>query len=321
MLVSNALPIGGYIELQLPAGNEYYPSLLKLNTGRNSLEYILSIKGYTGIYLPYFTCEVMLEPVKKLGLELKYYHVDRHLDPVLDFDIGPAECLVYTNYFGIKQETVRRLSEMVRNLIIDNSQAFFSEPLQGIDTFYSCRKFFGVPDGAYLQLNSNKRLDIQDDFSAGRFSHLIKSIDLGIEDGYGDYIANNNVLCYAPIRQMSPLTRKILSGIDYDECKLKRHANFHFLHYFLADYNELPIDVRDNLSPLVYPLLIAKPGLKKQLIENKIFVATYWPNVLEWTSPEMLEYQLADNIIALPIDHRYNLDHMTRIVNVLNQLL
>ena len=321
MLVSSALPIGGYIELQLPAGNEYYPSLLKLNTGRNSLEYILRVEGYTTIYLPYFTCEVMLEPVKKLGLELKFYHIDRHLDPILDFDIGPGECLVYTNYFGIKQATVQRLSKIVNNLIIDNSQAFFSSPLPGINTFYSCRKFFGVPDGAYLQLNSDNRLDLQDDFSAGRFSHLIKSIDLGIEDGYSDYIENNNILCYAAIKQMSPLTRKILSGINYEECKLKRNANFKFLHYFLADYNELPIDVAGDSSPLVYPLLLSKPGLKKQLIEKKIFVATYWPNVFEWTGPEMLEYQLAENIIALPIDHRYNLDHMTRIVNVLNQLL
>ena len=118
-------PIGGYIELQLPVGEEYYPSLIKLNTGRNSLEYILLVKGYRTIYLPYFTCDVLLEPIKHLGIKLKYYHIDSNLDPIIDFELGPTDCIVYTNYFGLKQDTVNRLSTYIDNLIIDNSQAFF----------------------------------------------------------------------------------------------------------------------------------------------------------------------------------------------------
>ena len=38
-------PIGGYLELELPKGNEYYPDLVRLNTGRNALEYILIQKN------------------------------------------------------------------------------------------------------------------------------------------------------------------------------------------------------------------------------------------------------------------------------------
>ena len=145
--------IGGYIELQLPKGDEYYPSLIKLNTGRNALEYILKANNYVSIYIPYFTCEVLLEPIKRLGIQYYFYTIDKNLDPVIDFHIAPNECFLYTNYFGIKQQTINRLSKEIPNLIVDASQAFFSKPLSGIDTFYSCRKFFGVPDGAYLQCN------------------------------------------------------------------------------------------------------------------------------------------------------------------------
>src|SRR5690606_14912956 len=118
-----------------------------------------------------------------------------NLHSIIDFKMSPTECLLYTNYFGIKETTVNRLSRAVKNLIIDNSQAFFSKPLKGIDTFYSCRKFFGVSDGAYLQSNNLISTKLDRDISVLRVSHLIKSIDLGVEDGYQDYLDNNNLLC------------------------------------------------------------------------------------------------------------------------------
>ena len=37
-----------------------------------------------------------------------------------------------------------------KNVIIDNVQAYFQRPIEGFDTLYSCRKYFGVPDGAVL---------------------------------------------------------------------------------------------------------------------------------------------------------------------------
>ena len=314
-------PIGGYIELQLPVGEEYYPSLIKLNTGRNSLEYILLVKGYRTIYLPYFTCDVLLEPIKHLGIKLKYYQIDSNLDPIIDFELGPTDCIVYTNYFGLKQDTVNRLSTYIDNLIIDNSQAFFSEPLPHVDTFYSCRKFFGVPDGAYLHLNTYTRLNLQSDVSIERFSHLIKSIDLSIEDGYPDYIENNKALESNSIRSMSSLTRKILSGINYEECKAKRNANFKFLHNFLEESNQLKFPGLEINGPMTYPFLVADPSIKEKLIERKIFVPTFWPNVFHWASKGMFEYYLANNLVPLPIDHRYNLDDMTRILNNLTQLI
>ncbi|SMC95210.1 hypothetical protein [Pedobacter nyackensis] len=320
-MITEVKTIGGYIELQLPQGNEHYPALIKLNTGRNALEYLLRIKKYTLVHLPYFTCEVLLEPLCRLNIPYRFYHIDSMLNPILDFEPGPTECLVYTNYFGLMQETVKKLSGQLNNLIIDNAQAFFSPPLEGIDTFYSCRKFFGVPDGAYLQANSNTRLSLDHDISIGRFSHLIKSIDLNIESAYPDYIRNNVCLVDNSIKKMSLLTQKILSGIDYEDCEKIRNANFKHLHKALSEKNELTIEVTDLKAPMVYPLLINNPELKQKLIDRKVFVATYWPNVLDWTTEDMLEHYLCKNIIPLPIDHRYHISDMDYMIDILKQLL
>lgn len=313
--------MGGYMELQLHAGREHHNGLVRLNTGRNALEYILKQKGYEKIYMPFFTCDVLLEPISKLGVLHQFYSIDENLDPIIDFEIEPYACFLYTNYFGIKQNTIVDLSKRIRNLIVDNSQGFFSEPLPGIDTFYSCRKFFGVPDGAYLQISKKSHRKLPVDVSFNRFSHLIKSIDLGIENGYADYKVNNQVLCNNNIMAMSHLTRKILSGIDYQECMRVRRRNFNFLHKHLKDQNLFKFDFPDDQAPMAYPFLFADRQLKLHLIQKKIYVATYWPNVFEWTTPEMYENYLARCVVALPIDHRYTLPDMFFMLTTLKQFI
>lgn len=312
--------LGGYLELQLSKGNEYYPLLLKLNAGRYALEYILRIKCYTLIYLPYFTCEVILDPIRKLGIQYQFYTINDKMDPVLDFVVGPTECFLYTNYFGLKEATVQALIKRYPNLIVDNSQAFFSESLE-VDTFYSCRKFFGVSDGAYLKSTSPVKLKLKRDISINKFSHLIKRIDLGTENGYQDFVENNLSLCNNSIRKMSHLTQRILSGIDYKECQYRRNSNFMYLHDFLVNYNDYTIDAFSVNGPMVYPLLHSSSIIKKKLLEKKIYVATYWPNVFDWTTKNMYENYLAEHLISLPIDHRYTLSDMKRIINVLKPLL
>jgi hypothetical protein len=313
--------LGGYMGLQLQKGNPYYPDLIRLNTARNSLEYILITKGYTTIYLPYFTCEVILEPIKRLELYYHFYKIDENMDPIIDFKVDDLSCMLYTNYYGVKTDTVRALSKTQKNLIIDNAQAFYAAPIPGIDTFYSCRKFFGVPDGAYLYTSGAKRLKIEQDVSVDRVSHLIKAVDLNIEAGYPDYVRNNDVLIDNEIKEMSNLTQSILSSIDYEYCAAKRKENFAYLHQELSVLNLLKIDFSAEDTPMVYPLLVNQADLKAKLIKQKIFVATYWPNVFDWTLPDSMEYYLAKNIVPLPIDQRYNLDDMQYMVTILKNLL
>jgi len=317
----NPKSMGGYFELQLTAGAEHYPNLIRLNTGRNALEYILKQRAYTKIYIPYFTCEVILEPINKLNIAYQFYSINEKLEPIIDFEIEPHSCLLYTNYFGIKQGAVKELSKHIKHLIVDNSQAFFSEPLPGIDTFYSCRKFFGVSDGAYLQIKKKLSKKLPVDLSIHRFSHLLKSIELGIEAGYSDYKANNEVLENNEIKGMSLLTQRILSGIDYEECAKIRKRNFNFLHKHLQAHNLLKFDISESSSPMVYPFLSADRDLKLHLIQKKIYVATYWPNVFKWTNKKMFENHLARYLVPLPIDHRYNLQDIFFMLNILQQFL
>ena len=73
-------PIGGYFSLEIPQREEYHKDALRLNTGRNCLEYILRAREYKKVYIPYYTCDVVLEPFHKLGIPFEYYHIDIHLE-------------------------------------------------------------------------------------------------------------------------------------------------------------------------------------------------------------------------------------------------
>ena len=63
--------------------------------------------------------------------------------------------------------------------------------------------------------------------------------------------------------------------------------------------------------PMVYPYYVKNGAeLRNRLIENKIFVARYWPNVSEWARMDSIEYSLTLNLLPLPVDQRYGNEEM-----------
>ena len=310
-------PIGGYFSLELPQREEYHKNAIRLNTGRNCLEYILRARGYKKVYIPFYTCDVVLEPFKKLGIPYEYYHIDIHFEICDRFTLKEGEALLYTNYYGLKQRYVEQLAAKVGNrLIVDNTQAFYAKPVAGIDTFYTCRKFFGVPDGAYLYTDKLLDVELEQDQSYERMLSLTKRIDLSPEAGYQDFRDTSKALVGQPIMRMSKLTQRIMQGIDYEAVAERRRANYLMLNEALGKENNLELRLEDDAVPMVYPYLVPVKGLREKLIENKVFVARYWPSVLECTTPDDIDYLLAYQMQPLPIDQRYGLEEMKRIVKI-----
>jgi len=311
--------IGGYFGLELAVSQEYHSQALHLNTGRNSLEYILRAKGYNKIYIPFFTCNVLLEPLLRLGIKYDFYHIDENLDPIFDYNkIKETEVFLYTNYFGVKDERVEKLANKKMNLIIDNAQSFFSKRIVNVDTFYSPRKFLGVPDGAYLYTNQKLNENLENDNSYNRFNHLIIRHDSNAESGYTSFLKNDQKLNLQNIKYMSMLTRKILTSVDYISIAEKRKKNYAYLNQSLNNRNYLKIQKPSHQVPMTYPFWSDDKRLKEKLKKNRIFCATYWPNVLDWTTRDQLESRLTKEIIHLPIDQRYGETEMNKILDLIN---
>ena len=312
--------IGGYFGMETGSGKDYHPKAIKLNTGRNCLTYIILSRGIKKIYLPYYCCDVLLEPLVKLRTEFAFYHINRLLDPVFNIAIKQNEAFLFINYFGLKQKKIPDLKNVFYNLIVDNAQSFFDKPYAGTDTFYSARKFFGVPDGAYLYCEKNLQKSLPIDDSIDRTRHLMLRETISAEAGFDGYLKNEEALSKVPLRQMSLLTKTMLNKTDYQKYKAIREKNFLIMHNAFASVNEMVIGQSIN-GPMFYPLLINKKGLREKLHANKIYVAKYWENVLKRTKKEDFEYYLADNLIPLPIDQRYSAKEMKEMIKFVKAIL
>lgn len=309
--------IGGYFELELPLKEEFHKDALRLNSGKNCLEYILRARQYKKVYIPYYTCDVVLRPFEKLHIPFEFYHINIHLELAQEINLKEDEALLYTNYFGLKQTYIESLANKYGSqLIVDNTQAFFAKPLDGIDTFYTCRKFFGVSDGAYLYTDAKLDFPIERSTSYERVAHLVKRIDISPEAGFDDFHKSDEVLASENIKLMSKFTQRIMQSIDYEDVVKKRRANFQILHQALGATNDLKLSLEDDAVPMVYPYLSPVKGLREKLIDNRIFVARYWPNVLKWTISSDIDYLFASQMQHLPVDQRYSKSEMLKIISV-----
>lgn len=321
-MTTNNKAIGGYFNLELTSYDSFpHSDGVLLNTGRNAIEYILRSFGEVKhVYVPYYTCIVVVEPLLKLGIEYSFYRINEKLEIAETISISDGEYIIYTNYFGVKDAYVKKLIDSgiyKDHLIIDNAMAFYAPAWPGIPTAYCPRKYVGIPDGGIAY--TNIPVEVGDtDFSYDRISHLIKRFDLDAEGGYQDFHTNEDKLMGQPIKYMSKLTHSLMKSIDYEGVKGLRKRNFSILHNALGDSNSFIIpDESTYECPLIYPYICDDLELKKFLISQRIYVATYWPNTYDWCKEGDWEWHLADCCLALPIDQRYDANDMQRIVDVI----
>jgi hypothetical protein len=299
------MSIGGYFELEFRKGYEYHKDAIRLNSGRNALLLILKIKNFSKIYLPRYICQSLVNALH--GIDFEFYSINNQLESVFDFSIMKEnDAFLYVNYFGLKDSFVSSID--VHNLIVDNSQSFYSLPLPGIDTFYSPRKFFGVPDGAYLYSNIDCYDFLPVSESHNNCEHLLLRLDSKVKEGYDSYSRYENTIQNKPISMMSNLTRRILDSIDYYGIAEIRRSNFKFLHSELSGNFKLEKDQ----VPMIYPYYTQDKSIKSRLLSSGIFTANYWSEC---------NLDVSNNLIALPIDQRYNIEDMKKIVKIIHEVV
>lgn len=312
--------IGGYFELELTKGIEYHSELLKLNSGRNAFKYILKVRNPKKVFIPNFICDSVIEPLEKLKISYEFFNIDENFEIVQDVILKENEILFYVNYFSLKSKYIKKLAyKYNNNLIVDNTQAFFEKPLKDIDTIYSPRKFFGVSDGGYLSRTVLFKENLEQDESYDSSIQLLGRIDKNASSFYNDYQKAEQRLINQPIKQMSKLTQNILSSIDYEDVIKRRKENFDYLHKELGNMNLIKNESDLEFVPFVYPLMIEDESLRQKLIEKKIYIAKYWNEVLDRKNVSDIEKDFVNRILPLPVDQRYDLDDMKKILKVIKE--
>lgn len=310
MTILSCKEIGGYFELELDKIYNNCSDSVFLNTAKNCLRYVIKAFCIKEIYVPYYTCPVVYHAIKRENCKIIFYNIDKNFLPTIDFPLNAF--VLYTNYFGICASNIKKLAQKYKNLIVDNAQAFYM-PKYGIASFNSIRKFFGVPDGALLKVDKLLDKIFEQDSSYQRMAHLLKRIDVNAQFGYEEFCKNENILENEEIKYASNLTKVLFNSINLENCKKQRLQNFHFFQEHLSMTNELSISLDKDDVPMVYPYLIKDENLRSKLIKNRIYIATYWvPQPFETQ-----EYIFQKYLIPLPIDQRYTLKDLERVMDVI----
>lgn len=322
-------PIGGYFELELGAHYNNIPNnVIALHCARTCLRMIIRYFNIKQIYAPTYTFHYLDNVLMQEGCNVIHYHIRDDFMPDQDF---PDDAYVlYTDYFGVCSKNVRQLAEQHIHLIVDSTMNF-NMPVKVFASFNSLRKFFGVPDGAFLSSESMlyDTFKLDRAYSYDRCSHLLKRLDVGPEFGFEDAVKNDRNLedfsdayksdLLAKLFRMSKLTTSIYNSIDIGVIQKTRHKNFKLLDGYLGGWNRLkPLSIDEYDMPVAYPFFFPEKDLRKWLIDNKIYVSSYWGDCKENSK---LESDYENYIVALPIDQRYNEDDMLHIVHVIKQYI
>lgn len=319
--------IGGYFELETPFRGQLYPSALGYNSARYAFEALLGEGGVRRVYIPWYTCGTMVDAAQRSGVGIERYCLDEHLEPVGLPELGEAERLLYVNYFGYKAGFIEQelLPRFPGKLIADHAQALFSKPHTGVPTLYSPRKFLGVPDGGWL-LNAPASLQpLPSTPSKGRFAALLGRLEDGPEAWYAAYAQVEAGIREQGPQGMSSLTARWLGSIDYTTTAHRRSANLAQVHSALKGLNQFEVPVHAGLAPMCYPLLLEQgeqaDRVRSELARQRIYLATYWKDVLEAGGKCEVARAWARCMLPLPIDQRYGPEHMVRLVTAVEQAL
>lgn len=201
-----------------------------------------------------------------------------------------------------------------------NAQSYFQMPVDGLDTLYTCRKYFGVADGAFLYTDAKLDRELPQDESFERMHFLLGRYERSANEFYSEYVLNNKLFATEPVKRMSRLTENLLHGIDNDVVAKRRQENFDFLDAEFRDINEL--NLKSVYGAFMYPLLIQNGSeIRKALQKEKIYIPTLWPNVLKECPVDSLEYHYAADILPIPIDQRYGKEDMKRIAEMVKKTM
>lgn len=321
------MEIGSFIELQFSKEKEFYSqqiNVARLNTGRAAIWHAFLLTGAKSIWIPYYQCDSVRAFLKKKGTVIKFYHIDRHFNPI-DISASQDEAVLLVNYFGImSQERMRILSMSYPHAIIDNCQAFFCRPLPNAFNVYSTRKFVGVADGSYvIGANAERYVsDYSQSYSSDTAAFLLQRVEYGCEGkGYESRKINEHRIDSEGIMRMSKLTRVILDGTDYDYIKLKRKQNFQIADDLLGNINQIDSTYfyDQETVPMVYPLVIEDDSLLGLLLNHKHFQGHWWSYLLKEMPKDSFEYWMSRYVIPITIDQRYGREDIEYIAKIIKE--
>ena len=325
---------------------KHFPAkhMVFLSSGRDSIIYFIRAHNIKKILVPSYVEELILKLFQSENVKINFYKIDENLNIDLD-DIKKksydVDAIFLNHYFGFVHSLTKIESFCQENNIIlveDCVQSMLStfegKPIGsfGDVSLNSLRKFIGIPDGSILTIKKRtdvfesklhkKYVDKKTSALIGKFNYLKGDKNYSryyFKDAFVD--AEKVIYEYKKPAPMTTESLNMLKKINFEKIIKIRRKNFRYLLSNLdniAFYKKLP----HNICPLGFPIICKnRSNTKKILIKNKIYPAIHWELSNEIKKNEFHEsWKISKSILTIPIDQRYSIEDMERIVSVLRKI-
>ena len=260
--------------------------MIELNLARNCLRYLIRAYGIKEIYIPFYSCKTLWSAARAEDCKINFYHIGKDFLPVQEF--GCDDYILYINYYGLCDKNCEQLKNVYPNLIIDNTQAFYSD-IKGLASFNSLRKFFKVQNGAYLFTEKV----LGENFERDKFLYT----PVTMQESYEQFVLNEIVLNNENIKTIYPSIEEEMKKFDYEEDKQRRRRKFLKYQSKYGGDNLIKLDLEPDEVPYCYPLSTNNRKIKEELLHQNIPFLTLWGELPK----DLYEYEFLNNVAALPL--------------------
>jgi dTDP-4-amino-4,6-dideoxygalactose transaminase len=344
----------------LSSPDNYFDDLTKdfadfayLRSGRESLGYVAEniASGNKTILIPAYHCESMAKPFTQRGWSVHYYCLNKDLSidtfclSQLIKKLNPSTVLTM-NFFGITltDKAILFIKMRWQNIIIieDFTHCLFSFYRifnQHVDFYIaSIRKWLGVFDGALVL--STKALKYKPKYRSNRFVLLRQKAQQEKANylGTGDtdskerfrkaLVQAEEILnIYSSINCISPDSMDLLKNVKVADFVFRRRNNLLHLINELSCLSPL-LAFFDNIEesalgcPFSLPVLIKnRDMIQKSLASKGLYTQVLWPIGKVARKACSNSVLIADNMLSIPIDQRYDYNDMEDIIKIIKETL
>ena len=308
---------------------------LLLANARCGISILLECLAPERVWMPSYLCPTMLDAVHPWAGEIAFFEVDERLmipSRAWLESVHEGDIVFLIDYFGFPCDASVAVEVRKRGAWVaeDASQALLS-PGVGVDAdavLFSPRKFFGVPDGGILHLNTRARERLNPEevaleaaprawaMSTLRAAVLRREFDRhgGGREWFALFQENESRVPIGHYRMSETTGMLLRHAIDYEAAAQRRTRNYQRLAGGLSElalYPELPAGV----VPAGFPIsLERRDAVRAALFEEEIYPPVHWQ--LDGVTPERYtgSHHLAARIMTLPCDQRYDTADIERIV-------
>lgn len=343
LVSQKVLPIGGFFGLALldtlPVPGSIWETWLRDGrpailtwTARAALARLVEASSPSRVWLPPYMCRETFTVAPRDTLRL--YRLDDDLSPDVLFlgkHLQTGDLVLGVDYFGWPpaQEFLEFVADRPDVIWVeDRTQCLWMEGQPWASwILYSPRKLVGVADGGILI----GRADLQLAGTIGEradatlvLPELMRFEDAGETDNsnwHAAFKAREARFSAEPL-PMSRMTDALLRRIPMGPLVEARQSNFEYLREQLGGYQAWPKSA-SGFAPFGFPIAVDDAAaLGAALAHERLFCSRHWPPTSLAVDPADFprEHMLAQRLLTLPCDHRYDQTTLARLVEAVRRL-